>query len=308
MVISDSKGAESLPATVFDVVVFQRPARTQMLSHITRLQAAGIAVVIDMDDDFSALPSNNAAFKSFHPKYSPESNWQNIEKACRLADLVTVSTASLAERYGSHGRVRVLPNYVPSWYLRTDAHREDVTVGWSGDMATHPGDLEVTRGAVQRALEGTDAKFGVVGIGNGVRDALDLSSEPDKTGWCDIGGEYQRAIAELSIGIVPLASHAFNRGKSWLKGLEYSSVGVPFIATGTPEYLKLYEQGAGLIANKPRQWETQLRQLITDDAYRTEMGERGREVASKLTIEDNAWRFIEAWQDAYLNRNVRRVA
>jgi hypothetical protein len=39
--------------------------------------------------------------------------------------------------------------------------------------------------------------------------------------------------------------------------------------------------------------------LVRDDALRKELSEAGRAIARQFTIEDNAWRWLEAWERAY---------
>lgn len=293
IVISDGDEAQSLRADDFDVIVFQRPLRVKMLAHIENLQAAGIRVVVDVDDDFSSIPSNNIAFREYHPKSNPESNWHHLAKACRAADLVTVTTPALAAKYGA-GRAVILPNYVPSWYLDVQKQpNPEVTFGWSGWVHTHPNDLEITNGA----LADIPAPFRVVGEEEGVAKRLGLESVT-ATGWSDIGGEYQQNMANLDVGVVPLAENAFNRSKSWLKGLEFASLGVPFVASPSPEYERLTGLGAGLLADKPKRWKLFVRELVRDGALRREVSERGKEAARALTIEGNAWKWAEAWESA----------
>lgn len=269
----------------FDVIVLQRPAKREMLGHIERLQAAGVKVVVDIDDDFSCIPANNITFWSYHPKHSPNSNRDILAKACKIADLVTVSTPALIDRYGSHGRVRVIPNYVPEWYLTIEGEKSGC-VGWSGAIETHPDDLQVTRGAL------ADFPFKVIGKGNGVKRVLNLKTEPETTGWLDINGDYQRALASLSVGIVPLDNNGFNRAKSWLKGLEMAALRVPFVASPLPEYQKLYLKGAGLCARRQRDWRVLVAQLLDDPIS---IRDSGYTAAKLLTIEKNSYRWAEAW-------------
>ncbi len=74
------------------------------------------------------------------------------------ADLVTVTTPALAERYGSHGRVKVLPNLVPASYFDIPTHaprKVSPTVGWTGSVVTHVGDLDVMGGVIPGVLAET---------------------------------------------------------------------------------------------------------------------------------------------------------
>ncbi|MGK2948997.1 MAG: glycosyltransferase family protein [Acidimicrobiales bacterium] len=278
-----------------DVVVLQRPLLAERLTLIRLLQEAGIRVVIEIDDDFGALHPRNVSFASCHPARSPRRNWRILAQACAMADYVVVTTPALAIRYGQRQRVAVVPNHVPARYLaerRTD--HDGVVVGWTGSLDTHPTDLQVTRGAVQRALGATGATFGAVGTGRGVQDALGLAAEPAATGWLPID-EYPAAMAQHDVGLVPLDDIRFNDGKSWLKGLEYAALGVPFVASPVADYVRLHARGAGLLAAKPKDWLRQVRRLATGADERAEVAAAGRAVAADLTIEGNADRWWDAW-------------
>ena len=72
---------------------------------IDLLHARNIKVIVEIDDDFHTAHSNNKAFMLNHPRVNALQNWNYLGACVRLADLVTVSTDALANRYGSHGRV-----------------------------------------------------------------------------------------------------------------------------------------------------------------------------------------------------------
>lgn len=299
--LSDREDADQRPANEFDVVVIQRPLRALMVAHIQQLQAAGIAVVVEIDDDFSAIQANNYAYKDMHPKTSPDSNWNHLARAAAIADMVTVSTPALAERYGKHGRCAVLPNYVPKRYLEVPKpeREEALRIGWTGSLKTHPGDLHVTGRGIYEAMLGTPAKFVAIGDKN-VPEVLGVSG--DCVPWADLVTEYPGVVASLDIGIVPLVDNSFNRAKSWLKGLEYAALGVPFVASPLPEYERLEAAGAGRIARRPREWTALLRQFMTNDIAYEEAQQSGRAVAAQLTIEEHAPKWMDAYATALANR------
>lgn len=291
-----------------DVVVLQRPLGRDLASAIPFLQEQGIAVVVEVDDDFGAIPPTNISWRHVHPKGNPDRNWDHLAAACRMADLVTVTTPALARRYGSHGRVAVVPNFVPERYLQVQPRRSPyVTVGWTGSVQTHPDDLEVTRGAVARAIAETGAQFRVVGTGIGVGSRLGFDADPPGTGWVELE-DYPAAMARVHVGIVPLADSAFNAAKSCLKATEFAAVGVPAVMSPTPDNLRLHDQGVGMIAKRPREWQHCLRVLLSDDGLREEMAEQGRQVVAGLTIEANAHRWWDAWTKAADVAASRRVA
>jgi glycosyltransferase involved in cell wall biosynthesis len=299
-----------------DVVVLQRCLDRRIVEMIPHLQAQGIAVVVEIDDDFTCIDPDNVAHKAADPAEHPDRNYYHLVHASSIADLVTVSTGALARRFGGQGRVAVLPNCIPASYLNEPGRRtlagkawtrgHKVRVGWSGSVDTHPGDLNVTGGAVGLILHeqrGT-AHFSVVGTGKGVREALFLHDEPTKTGWVTLT-DYPKAVAQLDLGIVPLKASAFNRAKSWLKGLEMAACGVPFVASTTPEYERLAKHGAGRLAARPRDWGRELSRMIRDHAWRAEVAERGKDTAARWTIEEHAPAWYAAWCEA---ATIRRAA
>lgn len=285
-----------------DVVVLQRPLHDKFAGAIPILQAKGVRVVVEIDDDFEHISRRNVAWPMVQPHLSPARNRANLMRACELADLVTVSTPALAAVYGRHGRVRVVPNCVPAEYLlvRQESH-DGVWIGWSGSTDTHPDDLQVTGNGVARAVAATGARVAVVGTGKGVRDRLGLREIPLASGWRTLI-DYPEALAQFDVGIVPLESSLFNEAKSWLKGLEMAAVGVPFVATPTEQYRALHAEGIGLLAESPRQWEGLVKRLVRDEDFRAEAAWQGRQRAERWTIEANVDRWVDAWSAALSTR------
>lgn len=275
-----------------DVVVFQRPLQRTLADAIPVLQAKGIRVVVEIDDDFTTISARNVSWANCHPKFHPERNWDHLARACKQADLVTVTTPALAQRYARHGRVAIIPNHIPASYLSIEREPHDgVVVGWTGSIETHPNDLQVTRGGVARAVEATGATFAVVGTGKGVRKALDLKEQPLSSGWVPLDA-YPRALAHFDVGIVPLELTAFNESKSALKGLEFAALGVPFVASPTGPYQVV---PVAAIARRPRDWEREVRSLIESQGSRLGVASALRHWASTQTVEGNCERWWEAW-------------
>lgn len=295
-----------------DLIVLQRPLQSHLVALIPVIQKTGVKVVVEIDDDFTTIHPHNVAWKATHPRVSPHRNWQHLSRALSMADWVTVSTAALADRYGSHGRFTILPNYVPQRYLDIPRpSHEEVYVGWTGSIITHPYDLQETRGAVARVLQIPHTRLGIVGTGQGIHRALGLASDHQvvASDWVDLY-EYPKYTAELDVGIVPLEMTAFNNAKSWLKGLEYASLGIPFVASPTGPYLALAQQyGLGHIAKRTRDWDGLLKRLVTNHDFRQSESARYREVVCKrrLIIEERAHEWWDAWSTV-LDHNARKIA
>ena len=295
----------------FDVVVLHRPMTRTAAQAIPMLQAQGIAVVVELDDDFWSIRADNVFRPGVAPATNPNHNWQWLTECCKAADLVTVSTPALRKKIPNKN-VRVLRNCVPSKYFEVSnvmgkAHDEvkgRLIVGWSGSLETHGGDLNACGTSIATAVRNAGARFMCVGSEEPATTLGFRDGETVFIPWVPFE-EYPVAVDVFDIGIVPLKLYAFNASKSGLKGLEYSSLSIPFVASPTPEYLRLAKLGAGVIAERKHDWLSKLRLLLENPLYRRDMSESGLEVAKKNTYEEHSWKWLEAWNDA---GEIRRAA
>lgn len=276
-----------------DVIVLQRPGRRHWADVIPMLQKLGIRVVVDVDDLFDRIDKQNTSHQAYDPSLRDSHNLKWIELACRRADLVTVTTPALLDRYG-YGHGLILPNLTPQRYLDLEANRMKNTVGWTGTVDSHPNDLQVTRGAVGMALDAAEWGFHHVGTGKGIKDALGLSQEPTATGWVPFS-EYADRMAEISVGIVPLADTKFNEAKSCLKAIEFAALGVPVISTATYDNERMRKLGVGVTVKHPSQWDRALQRMLGDRDYREQVAGRSREAIADHTYEKQCDRWWSAW-------------
>lgn len=304
----------------FDVIVLQRTGRRFWADAIPLLQAAGTRVVVDVDDALDLIPHRNVVRDSMDPRKDAIHNHAWLREACKRADLVTCATQALVEHYG-YGHGVFLPNLVPERYLSIKAEKRPNTIGWSGTVGTHPDDLEVTRGAVQSTLDAApDWSFHVVGSAVEVAKALGLRKDPSEGRSIrlpDLIGrprfqvpfdDWAPQVAEIEVGIVPLSDSPFNRvGKSALKAMEFSSLGVPVVMSPTPDNVRMNRHGIGALAASPGQWRRQLRRLTKSSGARTELAGRGRDVMRQWTYEARCGMWLEAWESA-VTKPLRKAA
>lgn len=280
-----------------DVIVVQRPSHPLQPDMIRMIRSNKVAVVVDMDDDMSSIHPDNIAFHMYRPRSGTMFSWRHALESCKAATLVTTSTRLLQSVYAKHGRGAVLDNYVPAAYLGFPT-TESGTFGWAGTTKSHPNDLQTTVPSVQRLMS-DGYRFKVVGGKSNVKQCLRLRDDPDVTGSIPLNEWVARIGEELDVGMVPLAPTSFNSSKSRLKGIEYMSVGVPWVASPREEYRKLHrESGCGLLADNPKDWYSKLKLLMDDDVMRKEQAEAGREYMQTQTYQANAWRWWEAWTRA----------
>lgn len=287
----------SIPADA-DVIVLQRPAHPLQPQMIQMMRQNGIAVVVDMDDDMSAIHPNNIAFEIYRPRSGSQFSWNHALASCKAATYVTTSTRQLQRVYAKHGRGEVLDNYVPAAYLGVE-NPETGCFGWAGTTKSHPNDLQIMGGTIQRLID-EGFTFKVVGGKSSVKDAARLRDEVDATGSVPLDIWAQTIALTFDVGIAPLASSAFNASKSRLKAIEQMAVGVPWVGSPREEYRRLHrESGCGLMADTPKEWYTKLKLLMTDDVIRKEQIEAGKEYMADQTYQAQAWRWAAAWEKAY---------
>jgi hypothetical protein len=281
-----------------DVLIMQRVAHGVLARAIPVIRKMGVAVVVDMDDDLSTIHPSNPAFAGLHPRAAHDFSWVSAANACRDATMVTTTTRALEKRYTPRTRVtRVIDNYVPDHYHsipHTDVGSE---FGYPGSLHSHPDDVPLL-GHAPRTLADEGFTFRVVGDGAGFDRALGLEFEPPATGGLPLD-EWPQAVSELGVGVAPLAQSAFNDGKSRLKVLEMSALGVPWVASPRVEYERFHRRtGVGFMAKRPRDWLRALRTLMTSEALRREQAEMGWAATQSLTYGGNSWRWMEAWSHA----------
>lgn len=278
------------------VVVFQRPASHQFPQVIPILQENGVKVVIDMDDSLSTIHPRNSAYKVYDPRVNHKTNWMHAARSCELADLVTVTTPGLAEEYGKHGRVVIIPNHIPESYLKIPRPSNKVPiVTWAGWTGTHIDDLNITRGMVNQALAETGAKFAAFGDEKIFFDLGIRNRHPHEHWGFTSFNDYPNQLAKADIGLVPLQNSPFNSMKSSLKMLEQASLGVVPVVSPTPDNMRLAELGMGLVAHNPKDWYDHVKMLILDHDMRKEMSDQGRKLAKDWTIEGNSDKWWNTW-------------
>lgn len=306
-------------------VLMQRPTNEVLVSCIPLIQALGVPVLVDVDDDLSALSPQHPAFRHLHPRMSgrlPGHSQQAVRDACLAADLVIASTPALLERYAPHKRGVVLRNRLRSdWAAslregeggaRSDPPHTEPRVspprglvprlGWPGSLDSHPADLQIIGNAVARASQhfrqGDNTVFHVLGPPPSYVSANPLGVPTRFTGAVDFHSWLPAIHEHLDIGVAPLEPTPFNRAKSYIKPLELAAAHIPVVRSKTPEYDHLQ---VGLAAETPKEWRRALTKLAQDEDFRTELAAHDAALARSNTYARHADEWAEVFQ-TYVNR------
>lgn len=185
---------------------------------------------------------------------------------------------------------------------------EHMLIGWGGS-STHRNDFALAWPGLRRLLlQRGDVCFATMGVAHHANDPAlgrierrgQLAGlawlEMDKTPWTD----YWRRVGYFDIGLAPLEVNTFNAAKSWIKILEYCAMGVPFVASMSPEYERFastnpdrrdpHKVGVpGILVGDQGEhaWYAALRAITADWAELRRMQARARIYARQFTIQDH---------------------
>lgn len=288
-----------------DVVYMQRLMHDGLKDHIPKARAYGQKIINDMDDWYWGLSTDNQAYWVNHPNSNPNENINHYKSILNRSDMVTVSTPYLRDRLSAFVRcpMVVVPNYVDTSRFTPYEHKDTdtPTVGWVGSTGHRSGDIETIAGWLRPMAE-----LGSVLLYHGG----DHLSSPSFASKLKIHPSFVRtkplvkaqeypSLMDMDIGIIPLSNMPFNHAKSDIKGLEYASAGIPFVAQAVSAYTDLKaELGIGLTAEKPQQWIRHVRKL-RDYSYRCELAEHGLEQVKNRDISIGVTKIAEVISSLY---------
>jgi glycosyltransferase involved in cell wall biosynthesis len=285
-----------------DVVVAQRTSNPAPVGLFLRMCRAGESLMVyELDDDFFSLTEDNPAY----PVYD-EDRQRRIRQCLEAAHLVTVSTEPLADVCRQfNDQVVVLGNYLPAIVQPRPAgySSDTVTVGWSGGTS-HNRDFgecaKPLRGFLQR--HGDIVDFHCLGVDFTGRVASHRA-RTRHTGWNPSPSAYLDAV-DFDIGLAPLRDTTFNHSKSPLRCLELAALGIPVIASNVTPYREFVRhEVTGLLVDNHREWAGALEHLTANPTVRAVMGAQARAAVSGMTVEANAHRWAQTYQDAIDRRS-----
>jgi hypothetical protein len=274
---------------------FRRLDRTR---DIKTLAQRGVAISFDNDDDFGAADVSKGATGKLDSggrvRLENSRRFTEILRMAKLADIATTPSDVLARKYSDAGarHVAVIDNHLDGELpgFGVSAAHTGVVVGWMAG-AEHARDLPALPivEALQRLLD-RHAQLRVVTVG--VR--LPLRSPRYEFRPKVPFGELLNSIADIDIGIAPLADTAFNQARSSVKLKEYGAVGAMWLASPVGAYRRLgAAEGGQLVAQDD--WFEALDRFIRGGLRRRRLARQALKWARTQTIE----RFAGQWEEQF---------
>ena len=282
------KGTTQTPKLLsgdYDIVVVQQPHGPEWLDLIARMQAKGVKVIFEVDDYLHAI--RHMEDHTSRDKYTARLLTE-IEAAMQACDAMIVSTKWLKIKYQKfNSNAFVCRNGIDlrRYQLERPDRGDMVNVGWAGATghlkAIAPWLLRVSQ--IMQLRENTT----FVSIGQPFADGF------KKGGWGTRAlavpfaaiEQYPAAMTLLDIALAPAGTSRFHRGKSDLRWVEASALGIPVIASPLI-YDEILDGVTGFIAPNPEKMTEHLLRLVDSPALRHKVGQAAKEhVEARRTIQ-----------------------
>lgn len=279
----------------FDTFVFSRPhLKQEWVDAFQACMRAGKRIIIDIDEDFHNLPATHPGFDIVgrgHPMAI-----EIFERMLRAADVVTVSSAILADRYKSYTRrAEVIPSGWSSdnvqWNKPAPKHRT-FNIGWI-DLPTERDNLVLLKEEVLRFI--ADHPKALLVIGGDV-EALKIFGElgADRALYVPFTSfdDYPYVLAQFDVLLCPVKRTPYGYARSDVRVMEAGIRRIPWIASKIPAY---QEWGVGgIFVDRNGGWYRAIKQLYEDAELRQKLGEEGRLKAEtrECKLIADAWKKI----------------
>ncbi len=274
-----------------DILIFQRQYNAMALKEIMKWKKKGKKIIIDYDDNFLSLESHNPA-----TQFYTEKTLEIFKETMSIAHAVTVSVEPLVSAYEKiNNEVFVLPNSVDEFaFSFSNNLNKTPTVGWQGGP-THFEDLKLIKSVVNEVQNKYPFDFVLAGYDPGnffkkstFRKGIPFSEELT----------HHKLFQDFHVGLCPLTDSEFNECKSDIKFLEYSTMGIPTIASKRTAYNSIDNGTTGFLARNHSDWRKYIGNLLTDENKRKELGANAKEyVLENRTIQKNIYRWEELLND-----------
>ena len=285
----------------YDVVVLQQPRGAEWLKTIREWQARGVVVLADMDDWTKGIRKRKD--HDFAGAFDRKTI-ADYELCLRAVDGIICSTPWLAERYSAlNPNTYVCRNGIDlKRYALTLPQRDYVGIGWSGATG-HKIAMQPWLAEVAQIMRERDAVH-FVSVGQRFADELaqEFGTQLSMSIPFTALDTYPASMALYDIALAPAGDNTFYRGKSDLRWLEASAIGLPIIAD--PVVYPDIEHGVtGFYASTPAEMGEILRELVADEPLRKRVG-----AAAKQYVTEHRSAQVAAQQWADVLREVASPA
>ncbi len=266
-----------LEASNYDICLLYAELLPLFPYFVERLLLSKIPYVLDMDDSFYLkYRSGRLSFLRFI--YADK-----IDCLIRNARYVIVANDYLYNYVLKINRnVCIIPSSIDTSHLfplkSPNKVRSNFTIGWIGSPSTMKY-LSIVYEALSKLGEILDVTLIIIG-------GFSVSIPNVRVENIDWSYEYENSlINSFDVGIMPLSSDDWSKGKSAFKLLQYMACGLPVVASPIGMNLSVVSLDSGYLASNTIEWYESLKCLALDPKLRERMGRIGlRRIISDYSL------------------------
>ena len=102
----------------------------------------------------------------------------------------------------------------------------------------------------------------------------------------------------FNVGIMPLPSDIWAKGKCGFKALQYMALGIPAVVSGIGVNAEIVDHGInGCVCNTPEEWYFSLERLLSDPLYLGKLSEKTRDkIIKNYSVKSNTEIFLSLFE------------
>jgi glycosyltransferase involved in cell wall biosynthesis len=233
------------------------------------IKFSGVPMIFDFDDAVFipyVSPSNGHLSRLKFPG--------KTRTICRLSSHVMAGNRHLADyarRVNSN--VTIIPTTIDTDKYLLESSKPEApapVIGWSGSFSTVQ-HLDILRAPLRRLAAREKFRLRIIGASDYRLDGVEVESVPWRS---------RTEIEDLrviDIGMMPLPSDDWSRGKCGLKALQYMALGIPTICSPVGVNSDIIQDGVnGFLASTEDEWVEKLTTLLHSAELRKCLGLAGR--------------------------------
>ncbi len=250
----------------YDALIIQKKLPCLLDAFFWRQKKAPL--IFDFDDAISLR--DNPERGAWHSR----TRTIRFGRALGIADAVVGGNDYLLSLcQGFNGKCMALPSPVPFPVPSREQFPENsvVRIGWLGSRGNLR-ELALLKGVLQRLSKRREFVLTVISDAEFQSEGVQVENIP----WTLSGQE--EALAQLDIGLMPLADTPWTRGKCSYKLLQYMAAALPALASGVGMNKEVIRHGEnGFLATGDDEWERLLEKLLDNAALRRQLGKAGQQ-------------------------------
>ena len=287
----------------FDVVIVQRDAIDENTAKciVKMCKIYNIKLIYELDDDLLKIDKNHPNFDEFVGKKSL------IKYLISNSDMVTVSTDYLKKKLISFNpKVVVIKNSLNDMLcLNNNSFGSDtIKIGYMGTL-THKHDVKIIEKVIDDvkkyfSKKGKTVIFETIGVSDEKIDCAIPINIPFKYSKYPYFIRWLKRVVDWDIALAPLENNEFNKSKSEIKYLEYTSLGIPGIYSNIGAYSNVIENNkTGILIdedNSVDEWYSAIIDLIENDYLRKNIVKNAKiDVNNNYSIDS----MVNSWIDIF---------